>query len=1118
MRRTTSSLLALLTICALVWPGGRADAQVTTSGVTGTVKDSQGAVIPGASVSAVHQPSGSLYEAMTQGDGRFFIQGMRVGGPYTVTASLTGFRSEAQSNLQLGLGNTQDLVFTLGVANVAETVTVIGATSPIFASTRTGASTSVSRDDLATLPTVSGRINDVTRLSPQAGANGTFNGQDNRMNNITIDGSYFNNAFGLGGQPGDRTNVAPVSLEALEQVQVSVAPFDVRQGNFVGAGVNMVTRSGTNRLVGSVYSRYRNQSFVGKEIAGQPFNPGVFTTKDTGAFLGGPILKNRLFAFGSFEKQSDIRPLVTYRSNLGGEPVIGSVTRVLKSDLDVLSAYLNKNFGYETGNYDFLDKSTPAKPFSMKFDYNLGKSNKVNFRYSQLSSSTDSLPSSSNTAGAGRAVNSSNWLTYRTSTYSILENFKSGISEWNSVLSNSISNSLTVGYTTNNESRGAVQLFPFVDILDGAGQAYLSFGTEPNTPSNKLLYHTFQAQDSLTKFSANHSLTFGGSLEKYHSDNVFFSRSNSVYVYNTLADFYTDANGYLANKGRTTSPVTLNRFQVQYMNIPGLNEPLQQLDAWYIGGYAQDQWRARSNLTFTLGVRVDTPIFNNKTTYPNLQADALTFRDEHGNPVRYSSGLLPKATPLWSPRAGFNWDVTSDQTTQIRGGTGVFTGKPAYVWISNQIGTTGVLTGQLAANNVTTFPFSPDPKAYWVSGVTGAPASSFELDVTDQDFKFPQTWRSNIAVDRLLPGGVIATAEYLYNKDINGVYYLNANLPAPASAFTGIDTRPRWTGTSCSATPAVSPCANGINNVNPRILQAFVLKNQNVGRSWVTAFSATKSFTAGLSAKGAYSYGRSRNTVDPGSTAFATAASVATSGNPNASGLGNSLYSPGHRGFVNLAYTKQYFGLGATTISAFWEAKSNSYYNNGLPVGTTASYVFSGDLNGDGYSNNDLIYIPKDTSEMNFVDLTVSGRVFTAAEQAQAFEAYIRQDNYLSKHRGQYAERNGVFLPVVKRMDLSISQDVFHSAKGAKHSGQIRLDITNVGNLLNHDWGVGQKTFITAATGNMIPILTPVIDAAGKIGYRLAAVNGALPTTTFANNSLLNEVYQMMVSFRYNFN
>ncbi len=1115
MKRIFILAATALAFYAALMPARPADAQPTTSGLTGVIKDAQSAVVPGVTVTAVHMPSATTYEGVSQADGRFFIPGMRIGGPYTVTAELTGFRTETQNNITLTLGVIQDLSFTLTLATIAENVTVVGVTSPIFASTRTGATTAVSRDDLATLPTVTGRINDITRLAPQAGASGTFSGQDNRMNNITIDGAYFNNAFGLGGQPGDRTNVSPVSLEAVEQVQVNVAPFDVRQGNFVGAGVNMVTRSGTNRLVASVYSRYRNQDMVGTEINGQPFSPGTFKTTDTGFFVGGPIVKNRLFAFASFENQNDSRPLSTYRANTGGETVTGSVTRVLASDLNALSAYLLNNFQYETGDYDLLEKRTPAKPFSIKTDLNLNKSNKVNFRYSRLRSSTDSNPSGSNTAGAGRSVNSSNWMTYRSSTYSILENFDSGIGELNSVIGSNMSNTVTVGYTTNDESRGAVDIFPFVDILDGAGQAYLSFGTEPNTPNNALLYHTFQAQDAFTRFGNRHSLTFGGAIEKYHSDNVFFSRSNSVYVYNTLNDFYTDANGFLANPNRTVSPVTLNRFQVQYPNLVGATDPpVQAIDAWYVSAYAQDQWRVRDNLTLTGGIRVDTNIFGD-TAFPNPQVDALSFLDSNLQPVRYSSGTLPKPSPLWSPRLGFNWDVMSNQRTQLRGGTGVFTGKPAYVWISNQIGNTGVLTGQEAQTNTTARPFHRDGTHYWVPG-NGTPASSFELDVTTEDFKFPQTWRNNVAVDQMLPWGMIGTVEFLYNKDLNGISYINANLPAPNSAATGIDNRPRWTGTACTVAGA-STCVSRIYNANPQLTAAYVLGNQSVGRSWVASANLSKTFAAGFSFKTAYSYGESKNTVDAGSTASGTVNGIATSTNLNQSQVAFSNNSPGHRYFLNASYSKQYFNLGATTVSVFFEAKT---YTTSF-FGTNVSYVFSGDANGDGVSNNDLIYVPANTSEMNFLPIaaTSTAPAYTADQQAAAFEAYIQQDPYLSTRRGQYAERNGLFMPIVKRMDFSVSQDLFRSVRGHRHAGQIRLDIQNFGNLLNHSWGVGQKTLVPTTTGNVVPLLTQAFDAAtNRINYRMALVNGALPTTTFTDNSSLFEVYQIMVSFRYNFN
>jgi hypothetical protein len=438
-------------------------------------------------VTAVHEPSGTSYEAVTQADGRFTIPAMRVGGPYKVTASLTGFGTDAKNAVEVLLGSATDLEFSLKVAGVTEEVTVVGNRDATFSSQRTGAATSVTRSELALLPTVSGRINDMARLTPQFSGGGSFAGVDNRMNNITIDGSYFNNSFGLAGQPGERTQVAPISLEAIEQVQVSIAPFDVRQGNFVGAGVNTVTRSGTNRLNGSFYHRYRNEDYVGTEAAGLPFNPGTFITKTTGFWVGGPFIRNKLFGFTSYEQQEDTRPLSTFVANPGGAPAQGNTTRVLASDLNALSAFLATNFDYETGPFEGIDRATPAKPFLIKGDYNLNPSNKITFRYSQLNSSTDVNLSNSSSLGFGRQGGTTNFLQFGNSNYSILENIRSGIGEWNSTIGNSAANSLIVGYTKQDESRGDVgTLFPFVDILDGAGVGYTAFGSEPFTPINEV--------------------------------------------------------------------------------------------------------------------------------------------------------------------------------------------------------------------------------------------------------------------------------------------------------------------------------------------------------------------------------------------------------------------------------------------------------------------------------------------------------------------------------------------------------------------------------------------------------------------------------------------------------
>ena len=1100
-------------VCALfVFAGTHAFAQgVTTASINGIVKDAQGAVVPGATVVAVHQPSGTSYEGVTQADGRFLIQGMRVGGPYKVTASLPGFTDAVLDNITLQLGVATDLDFSLKLATLAETVEVVAQADPVFSSSHTGAATAITREDLADLPTVSGRINDITRLSPQYGGGGTFAGQDYRGNNITVDGSYFNNSFGLGGQPGDRTGVAPISLEAIEQVQVNVAPFDVRQGNFVGAGVNTVTRSGTNQFVGSAYARYRNQSYVGKEAAGLAFNPGTFKTTDRGAWIGGPIVRNKLFFFASYESQKDSRPLSTFVANPGGVPVGGNTTRVLASDLTALSSFLSTNFKYDTGPFNALPKLTPAKPWMVKGDYNLNNSNKISFRFNRLDSLTDVYQSSSSSLGVSRPTLSTNFMTFANSNYNILENIRSGIGEWNGVYGH-WTNSAIAGYTKQNESRKQISLFPFVEIDDGNGLGYTSFGSEPFTPFNLLYYNTFQAQDSVTRVANAHTITFGAAMEHYHSFNSFYPGVQSAYTYNTLADFYTDANDFLAHPNRTVSPVTLRRFQVRFSLVPGQTvPPIQPLKVWYTSAYGQDEWRPKTNLTVTFGVRMDVPKFDN-TTFDNPNADGLTFRDETGAPVKYNSGALPKPTPLWSPRLGFNWSATSDQKTQVRGGTGVFTGKPPYVWISNQIGNTGALSGLIQNDNTTANPFNPNVDTY-KPAATGALAPSYELDVTDPNFKFPQTWRTSIGVDRRTVWDMVATSDFMYNRDLHDPYYINANLPAAETTFSGVDTRPRWVTTTafpaCAAAGQIGPCVTRINNApGNQVTAAYVIKNTNKNRSWNWSATLSKAMSHGVSFRGGFAYGVSKSVIEPASTASSTWGSGnPVPGDPNNPPLAYSSNSPGKRVFLQTTYTHEYFHMGATTISAFYDAHPNTvnlYYD--------ASYVFAGDANGDTVSGNDLIYIPRNSSEMNFKPLTVSGVTYSPADQAAAFEQYIQADKYLSSHRGQYAQRNAVFNPLVNRIDLSLTQDVFHSIAGHRHTGQVRLDVTNFGNLLNHKWGVGQRLI-----NNQI-LTSPSVDANGALTYNMQTLNGKLLTTPWQTTAGINDVYVMMLSFRYGFN
>jgi hypothetical protein len=1043
---------------------------------------------------------------------------MRIGGPYTVTASGIGFESQAHPNVYLTLGQTSDLQFVMRPTAVQiqeVTVTAAVGADKILNSSRTGAATTVSREALATLPTITGRLESIVRLTPQFGGCSlstgcSLAGQDGRLNNISVDGSAFNNSFGLGGQPGDRTNVAPISLSAIEQMQIDVAPFDVRQGNFVGANINTVTRSGTNRLAGSIgYSR-RNESLVGKHAGDLPFNPGVFKYKNLNGWMSGPLIPNRLFFFTSIEDESLSQPGTTFTANTGGQTVAGNTTRVLASDLDALSSYLKTNFNYDTGPYQGYNNLVPAHRFLGKLDFNVNDQNKLVFRYTRLISSADILESNSNSLGVqGNRRTNSNSLNFSNSNYGMMENIESTVGEWNSTLGNAMANNLIIGYTRQNESRKPKgQFFPLVDIQEG-GFTYTSFGFEPFTPDNLLFYHTLQFQDNFTKYTANHDLTFGVSLEKYHSENTFFPGSQSAYVYNSLADWYTDANGYLADPTRTVSPVRLLRFQVRYSNIPGLDKPVQPLSVLSSGIYAQDEWRATQDLKVSLGIRFDRPKFDN-TAFDNVNADQLFWRDENGNVVQYNTGKLPDANIIISPRLGINWDVNGDRTLQFRGGTGVFAGRPAYVWISNQIGNTGVLTGFDQFDSTIARPFNPDPNHYKPqTPPTGAPASSYELALTDANFKFPKLWRTDVALDKQLPLGLIGTVEYMYNRDIDGIYYINANLPAAQSAFIGADSRMRWVGVPC-AVPTPGPCVNRINNTAQNtVARNIVMKNQNIGRAWNIDGSLERPFGNGLFVKAAYNYGVAKNTIDPGSIASGSWNGNPMANDPNNPGLSYSANSPGGRFFLATSWRKEYFSFGGTTLSLFFDAHTNG----------NTSYTFANDMNGDGVTN-DLIYIPRNISEMNFQQFTcnppacATARVFTAADQATAFEAFIQQDDYLKSHRGQYAQRNALFFPWVKRADFSIQQDVFTDFARRRNSWQIRADIVNVGNLLNKHWGIGQRI----VGGNAQILTNGGADALGRATYRLKVVNGDLINKTFEPTALRTDVFEVQLGFRYTFN
>lgn len=1077
-------------------------AQVTTSSMSGFITDEKGEALLGATVVAVHQPSGTRYGTVTNEDGRYTLPGMRVGGPYQVTVSYVGYQEIVKNNVFLSLGTSATLDFKLQEEAVnIEGVEIVASRNDVFSSNRTGAATNITAQQLNSLPTINRNFIDFTRLTPQAstaGSGTSFGGQDNRLNNITIDGSLLNNSFGLAGEPGGRTGIAPISLDAIEEVQVNLAPYDVRQAGFTGAGINAVTKSGTNEIKGSVFYTFRNEKFTGTKAGDVTLDraKNQFDNKQYGISLGGPIIKNKLFFFGNVELERRSNPFSLLANN-GNDPVGGNTTRVLRSDLDAVSKFLKDNYGYETGPYEGYNFETTGNKYLAKLDWNLNDNNRISVRFNRLDSEKDQVISNSSSLGFGNRSNSQA-LSYQNSNYIIFDKITSIIGEWNSIFNNKISNNLIAGYTYQNENRGTYgEVFPLIEIQN-QGSDYISAGFEPFTPSNKLEYKTYQFQDNLSIYLNKHTITAGVSAERLEFVNVFYPGSQGVFVYSSLEDFYKDLAASKDNPTRDTSSVTLRRFQYRYSLLPGGAEPVQPSKVTYAGVYLQDEVAVSPRFNLTAGVRVDVPFFA-KTGYENKQVLEQSYRDADGNPLKVSTAKLPDAKPLFSPRVGFNLDVTGDKTFQIRGGTGIFTGKPAFVWISNQIGNNGVLTGFESVDNTKSRPFTTDPGRFITNRQTPA---SYEINITDPDFKFPQVWRSNIAIDKKLPWNLVGTVEFIYNKDVNGVLYQNINEEAATSTFAGPDNRPRYPGVGLSGA-----ALNNAVRINDNVTGAYYLTNQNQGDAYTATVSLERKFTNGFFGKLAYNYGQAKNLVDAGSIAGGSYTGNPTVNGGNHPDLSYTSYDQRHRVLAAFTYRAEYLKFGATQVGLFINGSSQGRF----------SYVYSGDFNGDGVVNNDLIFVPNKASDLTFVSLTASGKTFSPEEQAAAYDAYINQDDYLKNRRGKYAERNGVLIPMLWRADFSFTQEFFINAGGKRNTLQFRADILNVTNLVNKDWGLS-NFFI-----NNRLLVSKGVNAQGVPTYTFITTGSGTSTklldSTYTKGASFGvDTYSIQLGLRYTFN
>jgi hypothetical protein len=1095
----------LLLLFFLLFATGIAFAQVTTtSSISGTVTDEKGLVLPGVTIIALHTPTGTNYTTVSRPDGRYNLPNLRIGGPYIITYKFIGFTDIVQNDITLSLG--QDFKIDtklLPTSTQLNEVTVTSNQNKVINNSRTGSQEIISRSQIDRLPTINRSIYDYTKLTPTANG-ASFGGRNSNGNNLTVDGALFNNSFGLSNTLGGQANSQPISLDAIEQIQVSVSPFDVTQGRFAGTGINTVTKSGTNEFRGSIYLYKRTAGLVGLNTLTTTVAKPTVDYNQRGLSVGGPIIKNKVFFFLSGEQERISDPATSFTALQPGQTAVsgGSISLVTAADLNTLKDFLQTKYGYSAGAYENYQLRTQSDKIAAKLDWNINTKNTLSIKYFYLKSFRDVTPSASGSQNGRRP--SFNTLPFFSSYYTINNNFNIVIGELNSRISDKFANKLTLGYQALRDFRTSPGggNFPGVDILNSTGTNTLtSFGYEPFTANNVLNTNTYQFADNFSIFAGKHEINIGTQNEINNFKNGFAPNYNGTYRFPSLAAFYASAN---------TGATTATRYDFRYSALSDGSFPFAYIKTYTLGFYAQDKWQLRDNFKLTYGIRADIPVYNTQSQLNNNALALTNFRDGY----QINTAQFPKTSVQFSPRVGFNWDVANNGNTQIRGGAGVFTGPVPYVYISNQASNNGVQFGSysIVPNSGGVLPTDPrlafNPNVNANRPTAGAANTSYNLVVVDHNFKFPSNFRVNIGVDQKLPFGIIGTLEGMYTKDINAAYQVNVALPYSGTALNGSDNRIRYSNTTVY--PSIPAAQGGNTAANPNVTDAIVLKNSNKGYTYNVTAQLQRSFKE-LYFTAAYTHADSRTINDGGSIAQSTWRDRSVSGDPNADVTSYSNFYQPNRIVASVSYRKQYLNHLTTSFGITYESA-----NNGV-----ASYVYNGDVNGDGQTSNDLIYVPKNASDIilvkdNAVTTSATYDPRTPAQIYNQLSAYIDQDPYLSKIRGQYAKRNGLVLPYYNLFNFNFTQDIYQTSGKIKNTLQFEFNMINVGNFLNNNWGSFKyvnRTGILSYKG---------IDAAtGKPTYSFPYLDNTnqIPlTSTFGNDISQTSRWQAQFGIRYIFN
>ena len=1092
-------------------------AQITTSSVSGKIT-ANGEDVIGATIKAVHQPSGTVYRAVTNIDGRYSIQGMRPGGPYVLEVTYVGYKNKQVKGISLSLGQNTVLNETLAEdAAQLEDVVVVADRNNNMRTDRAGATTSINADQIEAVPTVSRSMNDLLKLTPQGanvGSGFSVGGGNYRQSYVTVDGAAFNNAFGIGGNlPGSGS---PISLDALDQISVSSSPYDVRLSGFTGGAISAVTKSGTNDFKGTAYMYTTNSHLRGNKVSDYELNRLQSHSTTWGASFGGPIIKDKLFFFANGECQSNISagPSGTARLSTSDEwsPSNGTVHRPLVSDMDNMLSFLQNKYNYNPGRYQGYSLDTPSYKFLARIDWNINENNKINLRFSKSHEKDSKTPSNSTSpfkdyviypggtsdgvsisggkSQSGRTANAG--LYFESSRYDEVKNFTSLAGEWNSKWGG-VQNVLRLTYSYQDEPRSYVGgIFPTVDILkDGA--YYMGFGPDPFTEGNLRQVKTFVATDEASWTMGIQNFTAGVQFETNKAVNGFGAASAGYYVYDSPEAFM--AGGAPSAYGVTFPMDGSGQFNATMK--------YQQFSA-----YIQDQVNFSERFRLTAGLRFELPIYPELENNYNKAFAAMKWKNDAGVESQYSTDQLPDAPLTVSPRVGFNWDILGNHKLVLRGGTGYFIGRLPFVWLVSAVGNAGcgqytyyynTASDKGATYKMDKFYQSREDqlKVLQQQGLAvnredaAAPSTP---TIIDKDLKMNATWKTSLALDAKLPYDIDFSLEGIYSREFNPATVINLDRYWDGKSYTELapgDKR-KWYSRNSYSNPYM------ITNAGHK---AYYYS--------ITA-SLAKKFAFGLNLSASYTYSKAKSYGDGVGDQVSSAYynnRYSVNGN-NDMELGYGTYVAPNRLLISASYKKDYGKNFGSEVGLIYEGM-NMGYADGYSC-TRYTYQLTGNVVND-YGSNGLVYIPASREALDKWNFKDNGK-YTAEQQKDDFWAYINQDDYLKNHKGEYAERGGAVMPWHHQLDFKFNQNFYLNVAGQKNTLQFGVDIKNLANLLNNSWGL----YKTVNNTKLLKYTAGKNGAAGSFQFQK---NGKdVLSKTYTNYTSFNSTYSIQFSIRYIFN